>query len=39
MKKESIDQVVDSLDVSDDVNALVDGEELSEEFKTKRNNL
>ena len=35
MKKESIDQVVDSLDVSDDVNALVDGEELSEEFKTK----
>ena len=33
--KESIDQVVDSLDVSDDVNALVDGEELSEEFKTK----
>ena len=35
MKKESIDQVVDSLDVSDDVNALVEGEELSEEFKTK----
>jgi len=35
MKKESIDQVVDSLDVSDDVSALVDGEELSEEFKTK----
>ena len=35
MKKESIDQVVDSLDVSDDVTALVDGEELSEEFKTK----
>ena len=33
--KESIDQVIDSLDVSDDVNALVDGEELSEEFKTK----
>ena len=33
--KESIDQVVDSLDVSDDVSALVDGEELSEEFKTK----
>ena len=33
--KESIDQVVDSIDVSDDVNALVDGEELSEEFKTK----
>lgn len=33
--KESIDQVVDSLDVSDDVNALVEGEELSEEFKTK----
>ena len=33
--KESIDQVVDSLDVSDDVNALVDGEELSEEFKSK----
>ena len=35
IKKESIDQVVDSLDVSDDVNALVEGEELSEEFKTK----
>ena len=35
VKKESIDQVVDSLDVSDDVSALVDGEELSEEFKTK----
>ena len=35
IKKESIDQVVDSLDVSDDVTALVDGEELSEEFKTK----
>ena len=35
MKKESIDQVVDSLDVSDDVSALVEGEELSEEFKTK----
>ena len=33
--KESIDQVIDSLDVSDDVSALVDGEELSEEFKTK----
>ena len=33
--KDSIDQVVDSLDVSDDVNALVDGEELSEEFKSK----
>ena len=33
--KESIDQVVDSLDVSDDVNTLVDGEELSEEFKSK----
>ena len=33
--KESIDQVVDSLDVSDDVAALTDGEELSEEFKTK----
>ena len=35
VKKESIDQIVDSLDVSDDVSALVDGEELSEEFKTK----
>ena len=35
MKKESIDQVIDSLDVSDDVNALTEGEELSEEFKTK----
>ena len=33
--KESIEQVVDSLDVSDDVSALVEGEELSEEFKTK----
>ena len=35
IKKESIDQVIDSLDVSDDVAALTDGEELSEEFKTK----
>ena len=35
MKKESIEQVVDSLDVSDDVSALVEGEELSEEFKSK----
>ncbi len=35
VKKESIDQVVDSLDISADVSALVDGEELSEEFKTK----
>ena len=35
VKKESIDQIVDGLDVSDDVTALVDGEELSEEFKTK----
>jgi hypothetical protein len=35
VKKESIDQVIDALDVSSDVNALVDGEELSEEFKTK----
>ena len=35
VKKESIDQVIDSLDVSDDVAALTDGEELSEEFKTK----
>ena len=36
MKKESIDQVVDSLDVSDDVETqIVEGEELSEEFKTK----
>ena len=33
--KESIEQVVDSLDVSDDVSALVEGEELSEEFKSK----
>ena len=35
VKKESIDQVIDSLDISDDVAALTDGEELSEEFKTK----
>ena len=35
VKKESIDQVIDSLDVSDDVAALTDGEELSEEFKEK----
>ena len=35
VKKESIDQVVDSLDISADVAALTDGEELSEEFKTK----
>ena len=35
VKKESINQIVDGLDVSDDVTALVDGEELSEEFKTK----
>jgi len=35
VKKESIDQIVDGLDVSDDVAALTDGEELSEEFKTK----
>jgi len=33
--KESIDQKIDELDVSGDVEALVDGEELSEEFKTK----
>ena len=35
MKKESIDQTIESLDVSDDVNALVEGEEISEEFKSK----
>ena len=35
IKKEDIDQVVDALDVSGDVEALVDGEELSEDFKTK----
>ena len=35
VKKESIDQIIDGLDVSDDVAALTDGEELSEEFKTK----
>ena len=35
VKKEDIDQVVDALDVSGDVEALVDGEELSEDFKTK----
>ena len=36
VKKEDIDQVVDALDVSGDVEALVQGEEeLSEEFKTK----
>ena len=35
VKKEDIEQVVDALDVSGDVEALVDGEELSEEFKTK----
>ena len=35
MKKESIDQAIESLDVSDDVNALVEGEEISEEFKSK----
>ncbi len=33
--KESIEDRIDMIDVSDDVNALVDGEELSEEFKTK----
>ena len=33
--KESIDQKIEDLDVSKDVEALVDGEELSEEFKTK----
>ena len=33
--KESIDQKIEDLDVSGDVEALVDGEELSEEFKTK----
>ena len=33
--KESIDQAIESLDVSDDVNALVEGEEISEEFKSK----
>ena len=35
VKKESIDQVIDNLDVSQDVEALIQGEELSEEFKTK----
>jgi len=35
VKKESIDAIIDGLDVSDDVAALTDGEELSEEFKTK----
>ena len=35
VKKESIDQIVNSLDVSTDVAALTEGEELSEEFKTK----
>ena len=36
IKKESVDQIVDALDVSGDVEALVQGEEdLSEEFKTK----
>ena len=36
VKKESIDQIIDKLDVSQDVEALVGGEEeLSEEFKTK----
>jgi len=35
VKKESIDQIINGLDVSDDVSALTDGEELSEEFKTK----
>ena len=35
IKKEDIDQVIDALDVSGDVDALVDGEELSEDFKTK----
>ena len=33
--KESIDQKIEDLDVSKDVEALVEGEELSEEFKTK----
>jgi hypothetical protein len=33
--KESIEDRVDLIDVSDDVTALVDGEELSEEFKNK----
>ena len=33
--KVSIDQTIDELDVSGDVEALVQGEELSEEFKTK----
>jgi len=36
IKKEDIDQVIDALDVSGDVEALVQGEdELSEDFKTK----
>jgi hypothetical protein len=35
VKKESIDQKVDALDISKDVEALVVGEELSDEFKTK----
>ena len=36
VKKESIDQIIDKLDVSQDVEALIGGEEeLSEEFKTK----
>ena len=33
--KESIEDRIDMIDVSDDVTALVDGEELSVEFKTK----
>jgi len=33
--KESIDQKIEDLDVSEDVEALVQGEELSEEFKAK----
>ena len=32
-RKESLD--IDSVDVSDDVKALVEGEDLSEEFQTK----
>ena len=35
VKKEDIDQTIEDLDVSGDVEALVQGEELSDEFKTK----
>ncbi len=35
VKKEDIDQTIEDLDVSQDVEALVQGEELSDEFKTK----